>query len=262
MRIIVLIKQVPNTNDVKIDPTTGTMIRDGIESIINPDDKFALEAALRLKDANPKVHITVMTMGLPQAEVVLRESLAMGCDRAILITDRAAGGSDTWATSLVLSSAVRKLGKYDLILTGRQAIDGDTAQVGPQTAEKLDIPQVTYVSKLEVKGDHVIVHRDLEDGYQVIEVKMPCLLTAVNGLGKPRYPKFPGIFAAYEADIKQWSMKDIGLAKSTGVGLKGSPTKVFRSFSPKIERAGVVFPDAGRDSVSQLVDSLRDRNLV
>jgi electron transfer flavoprotein beta subunit len=157
---------------------------------------------------------------------------------------------------------VRKLGKYDLILAGRQAIDGDTAQVGPQTAEKLDIPQVTYVSKLEVKGDTVTVHRDLEDGYQVIEVKMPCLLTAVNGLGKPRYPKFPGIFAAYEAEIEQWNMKKIGLASSTGIGLKGSPTKVFRSFSPKIERAGVVFPDAGRASVSQLADSLRDRNLV
>ena len=262
MKIVVLIKQVPNTNEVKIDQKTGTLIRDGVESIINPDDKFALEAALRLKDADPATHITVMTMGLPQAEVALREALAMGADQAILITDRAAGGSDTWATSLVLAAAIRKLGHYDLILAGRQAIDGDTAQVGPQVAEKLDIPQVTYVSQLELKGDHVVVHRDLEDGYHLIKVNLPCVLTAINGLGEPRYPRFPGVYAAYQTEIPWWNMQDLGLTNPEETGLKGSPTKVYKSFTPKVERAGEVFPDGSRDSVAQLVSRLRDRHLV
>jgi len=261
MKIIVLIKQVPNTNEVKIDMKTGTLIRDGVESIINPDDKYALEAALRLKDKDPAVHITVITMGLPQAEVALREALAMGCDEAILITDRAAGGSDTWATSLVLAAAAKKFGKYDLILAGRQAIDGDTAQVGPQVAEKLDLPQVTYVSKLELKGDKVEVHRDLEDGYQRIEVKLPCVLTAIEGLGEPRYPRFPGVFEAYQKEIPWWNMQDLKIAPED-TGLIGSPTKVFKSFAPTVERAGEVFADGGRDSVNQLVSRLRERHLV
>ena len=262
MKIFVLIKQVPNTNEVKIDQKTGTLIRDGVESIINPDDKYALEAALRLKDKDPDIHITVMTMGLPQAETALREALAMGVDKAVLITDKAAGGSDTWATSLVLAAAVRKLGHFDLILAGRQAIDGDTAQVGPQVAEKLDIPQVTYVSQLEIKENKVTAYRDLEDGYQIIEVNMPCLLTAIDGLGKPRYPRFPGIFAAYKEEIPRWNMQDLGLTNPEETGLKGSPTKVFESFVPKTDRAGEIFPDGSRDSVAQLVSRLQERHLI
>jgi len=262
MKIVVLIKQVPNTNEVRIDQKTGTLIRDGVESIINPDDKFALEAALSLKDKNPEIHITVVTMGLPQAEVALREALAMGADNAVLITDRAAAGSDTWATSLVLAAAVKKLGKFDLILAGRQAIDGDTAQVGPQVAEKLDIPQVTYVSQLELKDGSMVVHRDLEDGYHLIEVGLPCLLTAVNGLGKPRYPRFTGVFAAYKQEILWWDMQDLGLINSEKLGLHGSPTKVYKSFTPKVERAGEIFHDGSRDSVVQLISRLRDRHFI
>jgi len=261
MKVVVLIKQVPNTNEVKIDPKTGTLMRDGVESIINPDDKFALEGALRLKDKDPSVHITVITMSLPQAEVALREALAMGCDEAILVTDRAAGGSDTWATSLVLAAAIRKLGNVDLIFAGRQAIDGDTAQVGPQTAEKLDIPQVTYVSQLDIKGDTVRVHRQLEDGYHVIEVKMPCVLTAISGLGAPRYPRFPGIFEAHQKTIPWWNIADLGLDPET-VGIKGSPTNVHKSFTPKVERAGEVFPEATKESVGELISRLRSRHLI
>ena len=262
MNIVVLIKQVPNTNEVKIDMKTGTLIRDGVESIINPDDKFALEAALRLKDKDANVHITVITMGPSQAEVALREALAMGCDEAILVTDRLAGGSDTWATSLVLSAAIKKLGKYDLILAGRQAIDGDTAQVGPQVAEKLNLPQVTYVNDLELKDGGVVVHRGLEDGYQLIEVKFPCVLTAISGLGNPRYPRFTGVFEAYEKEVPYWSMKDIGLETSKEIGLEGSPTKVHKSFTPKLERAGEVFSDGSKENVSELLSKLRERHLV
>lgn len=262
MKLIILIKQVPNTNDVKIDMKTGTLIRDGVESIINPDDKYALEAALRLKDKNESTHITAITMGPPQAETALREALAMGADEAVLITDRAAGGSDTWATSLILAAAVRKLGDFDLILAGRQAIDGDTAQVGPQVAEKLDIPQVTYVNHLEVKEDSVVVHRELEDGYHLIEVKMPCLLTAIGGLGEPRYPRFPGIYAAYQKEILRFNMENLGLLGSKEIGLEGSPTKVFKSFTPKLERAGEVLTGATRETASELISRLRERHLV
>ncbi|MCL2226294.1 MAG: electron transfer flavoprotein subunit beta/FixA family protein [Oscillospiraceae bacterium] len=262
MKIVVLIKQVPNTNEVKIDMKTGTLIRDGVESIINPDDKYALEAALRLKDKDKNVHITVISMGPPQAEVALREALAMGCDEAILVTDRLAGGSDTWATSMVLSAAIKKHGAYDLVLAGRQAIDGDTAQVGPQVAEKLDLPQVTYVNDLELKGGSVVVHRALEDGYQLIEVKLPCVLTAISGLGEPRYPRFTGVYEAYKKEIPFWGMKDIGLAESKEIGLEGSPTKVHKSFAPKLERAGEVFPDSSKGSIGQLVSRLRERHLV
>ncbi|MCL2367973.1 MAG: electron transfer flavoprotein subunit beta/FixA family protein [Oscillospiraceae bacterium] len=262
MKIVVLIKQVPNTNEVKVDMKTGVLIRDGVESIINPDDKFALEAALRLKDKDASVHITAISMGPPQAEVALREALAMGCDEAILVTDRLAGGSDTWATSLILAAAVRKVGAVDLIFAGRQAIDGDTAQVGPQVAEKLDLPQVTYVNHLELKGDKAVVHRALEDGYHLIEVKLPCVLTAIGGLGEPRYPRFTGIFEAYQKEVPWWNMQDLGLATSKEIGLEGSPTKVHKSFAPKLERAGEVFPEATKDTVSELVSRLRDRHLV
>ena len=262
MRIVVCIKQVPDTNEVKLDPITGTLLREGVPSIINPDDLAGIEAALAIKDEkDSKVSITVVSMGPAQADVALREALAMGCDEAYLISDRAFAGADTWATSSTLAGAVKKLG-YDLIITGRQAIDGDTAQVGPQVAEKLDIPQVTYVNHLECKNDSVVVHRELEDGYHLIEVKLPCVLTAIGGLGEPRYPRFPGIYAAYQKDIPRWNMQDVGLLGSKEIGLEGSPTKVHRSFTPKVERAGEVFPVANRDTVAQLVSRLRERHLV
>ena len=194
--IIVCAKQVPDTNVIKINPKTGTLIRDGVPSILNHDDANALEEALKIKDKFDDVHITVITMGPPQANDLLFECIAKGADEGILVSDRAVGGSDTWATSNTLEAAVNKWvkenGDYDLIFTGRQAIDGDTAQVGPQLAEKLDLPQVSYVEEFEIADDRksVTVKRQLEDGYELIEVALPCLLTTIKELNTPRYDNF------------------------------------------------------------------------
>ena len=205
MNIVVCIKQVPNTNEVKLDPVTGTLIRDGVPSIINPDDKAGLEAALRLKDQFG-AHVTVITMGPPQADTALREALAMGADEAVLITDRAFGGADTLATSTTIAAGIKKL-PYDLIITGRQAIDGDTAQVGPQIAEHLNIPNVSYAEDIKVEGDTVIVKRQYEDRYHVVKVKMPCLITALSELNQPRYMTPGGIFDAYrEKQVTVWGL--------------------------------------------------------
>ena len=186
MKIVVCIKQVPDTVEVKIDPKTGTLIRDGVPSIINHDDKTGIEAALTLREQVGGT-VTVVSMGPPQADVALREALAMGCDEAILVSGREFGGSDTYATSGILAAALKKIG-YDLIITGRQAIDGDTAQVGPQIAEKLHVPQVSYVEEIkEATEDYVVVRRQFEDGYHIIKIKTPCLLTAIAELATPRY---------------------------------------------------------------------------
>ena len=185
MNIVVCIKQVPDTNEVKIDPKTGTLIRDGIPSIMNPDDKAGLEAALRIKD-ECGAHVTVVSMGPMQADAVLREALAMGADEGYLISDRAFGGADTWATSSTIASAIEKL-PYDLIITGRQAIDGDTAQVGPQIAEHLGLANISYAEDIKVEGEYVVVKRQFEDRYHVIKAKMPCLITALSELNEPRY---------------------------------------------------------------------------
>ena len=191
MKIIVCIKQVPDTNEVKLDPVTGTLIREGVPSIINPDDKAGLEAALALKDQYG-AHVTIVSMGPPQADLALREALAMGADEAILVTDRAFGGADTWATSSTIASAIENL-EYDLIITGRQAIDGDTAQVGPQIAEHLGLPNISYAEDLKIEGDSVVVKRQYEDRYHIIKCKMPCLITALSEMNQPRYMTPGGI---------------------------------------------------------------------
>ena len=230
MKIIVCVKQVPDTNEVKIDPVKGTLIREGVPSILNPDDANALEAALELKAQHPGTTVSVVSMGPPQATYMLRECLAMGADDAYLLSSRAFGGADTCATSTTIAAGVRKLGKYDVIFAGRQAIDGDTAQVGPQTAQRLGIPSVTYVQKVrEIKDGSVIVERNLEDGYEVIEVKTPCLLTAIKELNEPRYMTIAQIEDAYKQDITIWDENDVGLAPEDA-GLKASPTQVWRSF--------------------------------
>ncbi len=232
MNIIVCIKQVPDTNEVRIDPVKGTLIRDGVPSIINPDDKNALEEAIKIKEKCEDVHVTVLSMGPPQAEVALREALAMGADEAILLSDRQFGGSDTWGTSVILAAAIRKIGKYDIVFCGRQAIDGDTAQVGPEVAEHLGLPQITYVSKLEVKGNEVIAERAIEDGCYVIKAKMPLLLTAIKDLNVPRYSPLQGIYKAFrEKQVTVWGAADID-ADMSNAGLKGSPTNVKKSFTP------------------------------
>ena len=261
MKIIVCIKQVPDTNEVKLDPKTGRLIRDGVPSIINHDDKNALEEAIKMKDGRDDVTVTVVSMGPPQADVALREALAMGADEAILLSDRAFGGSDTWATSYIIAEAIKIIGDYDIIFCGRQAIDGDTAQVGPQIAEKLGIPQITYVQNFRIEGDKVVCERALEDGYQVIETTMPCLLTAIKDLNEPRYPSVGGIFDAYEKQIKVWGINEVPI-DTTKAGLKGSPTNVFRTFTPEPKGAGMMLEGADKETVKDLIARLQAKHIL
>jgi electron transfer flavoprotein beta subunit len=261
MNILVCAKQVPNTNEVRIDPVKGTLIREGVESILNPDDANALEEALRLKDRYEDVKVTVLSMGPPQADDMLRECLAMGADEAILVSDRAFGGADTWATSNTISAAIKKAGSFDIIFAGRQAIDGDTAQVGPQIAEKLGLPQITYVQSFELDGDTVTVQRQLENGYEVIRVKTPVLLTAVKELNKPRYMNVKGIYDAFHKEIPVWGIDEIPVEKEI-VGLKASPTKVFRSFTPAPKGKGVMLEGTARDKVAALMNNLQKQHII
>lgn len=262
MKIIVCVKQVPDTNEIKINPETGTLIRDGVPSILNPDDGNALEQALQIKDANPGTEVTVITMGPPQAKEMLQECLAMGADDAILLSDRALGGSDTWATSNAIAAGIRKAGDFDIIFAGRQAIDGDTAQVGPQIAEKLGVTQVTYVKEFEMEKDGIIVKRALENGYEMLKVKTPCVLTAIKELNQPRYMSVRGILKAAKQEIKIWSAEDIGVDKTT-VGLKASPTNVFKSFTPKPKGAEIaVKGDTPKEKAANLMAVLKEKHII
>ncbi|PKM88635.1 MAG: electron transfer flavoprotein subunit beta [Firmicutes bacterium HGW-Firmicutes-12] len=261
MKIVVCVKQVPDTNDVKIDPKTGTLIRDGVPSIINPDDKNAIEEALVLKKEKGAV-VTVLCMGPPQADFALREALGMGADEAILLSDRAFAGADTWATSYALSMAIKKVGDYDLIFCGRQAIDGDTAQVGPELAEIMDIPQVTYVRKIvSIDNKTAVVERAMEDGYEVIEVKMPAVLTAVKELNVPRYPTASGIVDAFDVkEVKLWTAADIQ-ADPERLGLKGSYTQVKRTFAPPVKGAGKMLEGSVKEKALSLVQELKVKHV-
>lgn len=262
MKIIVCVKQVPNTNEIKINPETGTLIRDGVESILNHDDANALEQALQIKDAQPDTEVTVLTMGPPQAKEMLQECIAMGADEAILLSDRALGGSDTWATSNALAAGIKKIGDFDLIFAGRQAIDGDTAQVGPQIAEKLGLPQVTYVKEFKLEGKTATVKRALEDGYEELKVELPCVLTAIKDLNTPRYMSIRGILKAGKADIKVWDAEAIGVDK-TVVGLKASPTNVFRSFTPKPKGKGItVEGDSPKELAENLLADMKAKHII
>ena len=263
MKIVVCIKQVPDTVEVKIDPKTGTLVRDGVPSIINHDDKTGIEAALTIREQVGGT-VTVVSMGPPQADVALREALAMGCDEAILVSGREFGGSDTYATSGILAAALKQL-DYDLIITGRQAIDGDTAQVGPQIAEKLHLPQVTYVEEIvEAAEDHVVVKRQFEDGYHIVKVKTPCLLTAIAELAEPRYMSVGGVFDAYQKEIKIF---DFNLLKDDleldMIGLKGSPTNVYKSFTKELKGAGTVLKDlTAEQAVEAIVKKLEEKFII
>jgi len=264
-KIIVCAKQVPDTNEIKIDPVKKTLIREGVPSILNHDDANALEEALKIKDKYPDTHVTVVTMGPPQAKDMLIECLAMGADEAVLASDRALGGSDTWATSNALAAAIEKIGGYDLIFAGRQAIDGDTAQVGPQIAEKLDLPQVTYVSEFELSGDKksITVKRALEDGYELIEIKTPCMLTAIKELNTPRYMSIGGIFDAVGKEIPVWGAADLGVDPDQEVGLDASPTKVFRSFTPAPKGKGVMLEgETEKDLADKLLVGLKSKHVI
>ncbi|MGL4253364.1 MAG: electron transfer flavoprotein subunit beta/FixA family protein [Fusobacteriaceae bacterium] len=236
MKVIVCLKQVPNTEEVKINSETGTLIRDGVESIINPDDRYALEMALKLKD-NYDAEVKILTMGPPQAKDAINEGLAMGADSGILLTDRSFAGSDTWATATILSAAIEKIKDYDIVICGRQAIDGDTAQVGPEIAEFLDLPQITYVNDLEIRDKKVVANRYFEDRDIKMEAKTPVLLTVIKGIKEPRYPHVKRIFKYFEENlIEEWTIKDLETIDITQIGLKGSPTNVYKSFVPLREK--------------------------
>ena len=264
-KIIVCAKQVPDTNEIKIDPVKKTLIREGVPSILNHDDANALEEALKIKDQYPDTHVTVVTMGPPQAKDMLIECLAMGADEAVLASDRALGGSDTWATSNALAAAIEKIGEFDLIFAGRQAIDGDTAQVGPQIAEKLDLPQVTYVSEFELSDDRksITVKRALEDGYELIDINTPCMLTAIKELNSPRYMSIGGIFDAVKKEIPVWGADDLGVDPDKEVGLDASPTKVFRSFTPAPKGKGVMLDgETEKDLAKGLLVGLKSKHSI
>ena len=238
------------------------MIRDGVPSILNHDDANALEEALKIKDKYPDTYITVVTMGPPQANDLLFECIAMGADEGVLVSDRAVGGSDTWATSNTLEAAIRKIGDFDLIFAGRQAIDGDTAQVGPQIAEKLDLPQVTYVEEFEIADNmkDITVKRQLEDGYELIKLQTPCMLTAIKELNTPRYMSMSGIFA--DKEMKTWNAKDIEVDLTT-VGLEASPTNVFRSFTPAPKGKGVTIEgDTEKEIADNLLINLKGKHVI
>lgn len=263
MNIIVCVKQVPNTNEVRINKETGTLIRDGVPSIINPDDRNAIEEALALKDEHGG-KVSVISMGPPQAKEALKEALAMGADEAILVTDRAFGGSDTWATATILAAAVEKIGDYDLVFCGRQAIDGDTAQVGPEIAEFLDLPQITYCKDIKVDGENIVVNRFTETGDYVLEVKPPVLLTAIKELNKPRYPSARGIFEVYDGpdQIKVYTLEDLDV-DVTQIGLKGSPTNVYKSFVPvRSKNSEMIEGFNSKEKAGILVNKLCDLKLI
>lgn len=261
MKIIVCIKQVPNTTEIKIDPVTNTLKRDGVPSIINPDDKTAIEAALRLKEENGAT-VTVISMGPPQAEKALREALAMGADEAYLITDRAFGGSDTLATSTIIAGAIRKLGA-DLVMCGRQAIDGDTAQVGPQIAEHLGLPQITYAAAVSYCAENgcIRVKRQFEDRYQTLESPLPCLVTVLSSLGKPRYMNVWGIVDQQEKEIGIITFADLDLDKAT-IGLTGSPTKVKSTATKQFDKTIETLELNAEDAAKAIVSALSQRHLI
>ena len=262
MKIIVCVKQVPDTKGgVKFNPD-GTLDRGAMLTIMNPDDKAGLEAALRLKDQYG-AEVTVLTMGLPKAEDVLREAIAMGADNGILVTDRVLGGADTWATSTTIAGAIRNIKDYDIIITGRQAIDGDTAQVGPQIAEHLGIPVISYAEGIEVDGDSVIVKRQYEDRHHMLKAKMPVLITALSELKEPRYMTPGGIFDACDAEITTWGRANLVDVEDGDLGLKGSPTKIAKASDKVRKGAGEkVTPDSPDEAVDYIMDKLLTKHVI
>lgn len=259
MKIIVCIKQVPDTKGgVQFNPD-GTLNRAAMLAIMNPDDKAGLEAALRLKDQYG-AEVTVITMGLPKATDVLREALAMGADKGILITDRVLGGADTWATSSTIAAGIRKL-DYDLIITGRQAIDGDTAQVGPQISEHLDIPVISYAQDIKIEGDSVVVQRQYDDRYHIVKAQMPCLITCLSELNDPRYMTPGGIFDACEAEITTWGRADLVGLDDSNIGLNGSPTKIAKASDKVRKGAGEKVTLDTEEAVSYLIGKMTEKHV-
>ena len=266
MKCIVCVKQVPDTSGKVAVKEDGTMDRASMDTITNPDDLNAIEAALTLKDQTG-CEVVVVSMGPPPAEGMLRELLARGADRAVLVSAREFGGSDTFATSQILAAAIKKIGveEGDIVFCGRQAIDGDTAQVGPQIAEKLGLPQITYVAEIKVEGKEVICRRMLEDGYMTIKTQTPCLLTCIKELNTPRYMSVGGIFECYNKPLEIYNyetLKDDPLIELDTIGLKGSPTNVYKSFSPPQKGAGMMLEGADKATCEKLVSLLAEKHII
>ena len=263
MKIVVCIKQVPDTKGgVKFNPD-GTLDRGAMLTIMNPDDKAGLEAALRLKDQYG-AEVTVVTMGLPKAEEVLREAMAMGADNGVLVTDRVLGGADTWATSQTIAGAIRNM-EYDLIITGRQAIDGDTAQVGPQISEHLGIPVISYaqeIKEINLEGKYIVVERQYDDRYHVVKAQLPCLLTALAELNEPRYMTPGGIFDAYSKEITVWGRNDLKDVEDSNLGLKGSPTQIAKASDKVRKGAGEQVNLDPAASADYIVGKLAEKHVI
>lgn len=261
MNIIVCIKQVPATTSVQIDEKTGTLKREGVESIINPFDEYAIEEGIRLKEKYGG-KVSVITMGPPQSESALREALSRGCDEAILISDRAFAGADTLATSYTLAKAIEKISPYDVIVCGKQASDGDTAQVGPGIAEKLNIPHVSYVKKIEkIESGTICVERMMEDGYDIIEMPLPALVTVVKEINTPRLPSLKGMMSAKKVRVNIWTADVIG-CDNERIGLAGSPTQVVKIFYPSPRKGGEKLCGECQDMACKLVEKLRESKLI
>ena len=260
MKIIVLVKQVPDSTEIRVDKVTGTLIRAGVPSIINPDDLAGVEAALQLKEKYGAT-VTIISMGPPQATGMLKELYARGVDECILITDRKFAGADTCATSSTLAAALNKTG-YDLIIAGRQAIDGDTAQVGPQTAERLGIPQVTYVDDIiELSDTAVTVRKSLEDSEEIIEAKLPCVLTTLSGMNEPRYMNCNDIVDSFSKEVNVMTFDDLGIDESI-VGLAGSPTKVHATFTKEVSAETETFDLPAAEAAKLIAKTLKDKQII
>ena len=259
MNIVVCIKQVPESTEVRVDPETKALVREGVASIVNPVDENALEAALQLREAHGG-KVTVITMGPPQAEEALRHALAMGADEAILLTDAAFRGSDTLATSYTLAQAVRKLGEVDLILCGKQAIDGDTGQVGPGLAERLGAPQVTFAIEIEVRDGKLRGRRVLDDFFEVIEVPLPAVVTVVKQINEARRPAMRNVLKAKRAEITKWSLADLE-ADATQTGFDGSPTQVIEVWPPERRSGGKTLQGSVEEVVAEIAGVIREISL-
>ncbi len=261
MNIIVLVKQVPDTSEVKINRETNTLIRDGVPSIINPFDMYAVEEALRLREKNGG-KVTAVTMGPPQAAEALKEAVSLGVDEVVLLSDRAFAGADTWATSYALSQGIKKIKDYDLIIAGKQAIDGDTAQVGPETADMLNIPFVAYIRKIDqIEGRKMVAERLMDDGYDVVETSLPALITVVKEINQPRVPSLKGKMKAKSLKVTTWNAKDIG-ADENKCGLKGSPTKVVKIFPPAPRGQREILSGSLEEQVATVVQKLKEQSLI
>ena len=256
MKIIVCIKQVPDAKEVRLDPETNTLAREGVESMMNPYDQHALEAAVALKESCGG-EVTVLSMGPPQAEAVLRQAISCGADQAVLVSDRRFAGADTWATSYTLAQAIAKIGPYDLIICGKQAIDGDTAQVGPGLAMRLGIPYATCIQKIRSADESTIVcERMMDDGYDVLQAQYPLLLTVVKDINEPRVPSLKGKMKAKKAQVTLFDADAIG-ADPACIGLPGSPTQVIKVFPPEPRGARAILSGDVDEQVEQLVDKLK-----